>query len=386
MSFTTYVWASLIRNRTRLSLIGLSLVIAFLLFGLLQPIQQTFSTGPQSDTDARLVVTPRYSMTDMLPERYAEQIGRLPGVAVVSHMTWFGGEYVEAANFFPQYAVTAQALLHAMPELELDRAAREAFLANRRGAIIGQATAMRFNLRVGDPLPLLPTIWHNQDGTAWEFEVSGIFTVAPGSLLQDDAMYFHYAYFDDYRQIARGTVSNFLVTVSDEGDLTEVAAAIDELHANSASATRTMTDQEYALSFARQMGQVGLMVNAVLAAVFFTMLLVSGNSVTQSVRERLAEMAVLNVLGFRLRTVAALVVAEVLALTLIACSVGLILAELVLMHIGGWLPSLASFGQLSVNRHVVMQALLLALAVVVLVVAGPVTKISRLKIVDALRV
>ncbi len=385
MNMPKFVWASLNRNRVRLVLVFMSLMVAFLLFGLLQPIGLLFAGKATGGEAARLVVMPKYSTSDILPVRYHDDIKRIEGVAVVGHMTWFGGTFRNAESFFPQYAISADALLTAMPEIELAASERAAFLNTRRAAIIGRTTAERHGIKPGDRMPLIPTIWHNRDGNAWEFEVVGIFDSASAAAT-DDAMYFHYEYFDEYRVIGNGTVSTFVVKGDAGVALGSLAARIDGSTANSGAETKSMSDREYALSFARQMGDVGLIVSAILAAVFFTIVLVTGNSVAQSVRERWSELAVLNVLGFKPPAILGLVLAEVLLLTIGSALAGLWLADILLARVDTWMPALRQLGEVRIGAQVFTQGLGLALGLAVLVAAGPVTRVLRMNIVDTLRI
>ena len=251
---------------------------------------------------------------------------------------------------------------------------------------MGDASAKKFNLKVGDRIPLIPTIWHNRDGTAWEFELFGIFTTEPGGLASDTAMYFNYAYFDEYRAFANGTVSTFLIRVEDPKQLSQLAKKIDKITANSSSETKTMSDQEYALSFAKQMGDIGLVVDAILAAVFFTIVMVTGNTIAQSTRERIPEFAVMKVLGFQSRAILSFVIVEVLMLTLSSAVIGMAIAQILLSQVATWLPQLTQLGSLYLEPITIIYGLALAMAIGLIVGLPAILKMMRMRIVDALRV
>ena len=386
MNHSTYILASLARNKLRTTLTVLSLVSAFVLFGLLQPVKQVFTEGPRLAEAGRLIVAPKYSIADMLPQRIGEQIAQVPGVAITAHMTWFGGTYIEQANFFPQYAVTPEAFLQAMPELRLSTDARAAFIRSRQGAVMGRATAIKYGFAVGDVVPLIPTIWHNHDGGAWQFELVGIFDTEPGSLVTDDAMYFNYAYFDEYRALAQGTVSHFLVKAKSPIEMPSIARRIDQLTMNSSAETKTMTDQEYALSFAQQMGNVGLIVDVVLAAVFFTILLVTSHAISQATRERMPELAVMQILGFKSASVIGVVLAEVGLIMVVSVALGLLAAQLMLGLAVESVPSLAQLGAMAVEWQIVFRGVGVALLIGFIVALPSAWRLWRLNIVDALRV
>ncbi len=386
MNYLTLIRANLTRNPLRTGLTGLCLIIAFLLFGLLQPIGLMFTQGPQLGDQPRLVVTPKHSTSDLLPVHYLEKIRATEGVANVTHMSWFGGTYIDAKNFFAQFAVHRDSYLDLMPEVQLSSAEREAFATTRRGAIVGVDTATKYDWKVGDQIPLIPTIWHNQDNSVWLFEIVGIFDSSNAGLVNNEGFYFGYDYFDDYRAFAKGTVGSFVVSVKSSDQITAIAKRIDATFANSSSETKTQTDREYALSFARQLGDVGLIVNAVLGAVLFTMLMLTGNTIAQATRERIPELAVMKVLGFGTPTVLVLVLLETLLLVFGSLLIGLLLAQGLLTSIERLIPQLQQLGSINVSAPVVTQGLVIALVMSLIVGLPPALRAMRLNIVDALRV
>ncbi|MEM7077545.1 MAG: ABC transporter permease [Pseudomonadota bacterium] len=385
MSWAGLLAAYLGRNKLRTTLTALSLACAFVLFGLLQPLRVVFNEGVQSAPDARLIVAPKHSATDMLPVAHAAAIASLPQVNKVAHITWFGGTYRDGAYFFPQFAVPPQSFLAINPELRLDPDQREAFSQLRTAAIVGRATAERFGWQVGDRIALIPNIWHNRDGGAWPFELVGIFDSANTSLLGDDGFYFNYDYFDEYRAFAHGSVGTFVLDVHNLDDLASTAAAIDALFANSSAETRTQNSGEYALSFARQMGEVGILATLVLGAVFFTLLLVTGHTISRSLDERRAEVAVLRVLGFRRLPIAALLLGEVVTLVVLAAVFGLACAYVIGVQAQVWLPQLAQIGGLVVAPQIVAQGLAIAACIALGLSTAPLVRVLRRSVVPALR-
>ena len=386
MSWLKLVIADLARTPLRTFLTSTSLVLAFMLFGLLQPIRVMFNEGVELSGDKRLIVTPKHSVADMLPVKHTARIAEVPNVEVVAHMTWFGGIYQDPQNFFPQFAVTPREFLRINRELRLSPDAAQAFVTERRSALVGKATADRFGWQVGDTVSLLPSIWHNRDGTAWHFRVVGIFTSDNKSLLSDDGFYFGYDYFDEYRAFARGTVGTFMAAVQDGDKLAETADAIDLAFANSAAETRTQSGAEYALSFARQLGDVGAIAGIVLIAVLFTLLMLTGHAMTRSVHERTAEVAVMRVLGFKRTGMAILLVSEFVLLAVVTAGVGMLLADLLAGFLEQAVPQVSQFGGLAVEAGVVMQGLLLALVLSLLVALPPVVRAVVRPVVSALRV
>lgn len=385
MSYLSLIWTQLWRNPMRTTLTGLSLIVAFLLFGLLQPINQILGQGPTQASIGRLIVIPKHSTSDLLPIAHFDRIQQIDGVADTSHVTWFGGTYVDPANFFAQYAVTPADYLNVMPELKMPKEQRTAFLSNRLGAIVGFKTAEKFNWQIGDRIPIIPNIWHNRDNQPWEFELVGIFTSEDTSIVDNTGFYFNYAYFDEYRAFANGTVGSYVVRIADSNQTNEVANKIDALFANSSAETKTLSDREYALSFARQMGNVSIIVSSILGAVLFTILLLTGNTITQSNRERIPELAVMKVLGFQTSALFAVVLLESILLTVFAAIVGLLGAHFLLAKIATGLPQLAQIGITGVPMTVAAYGLIVAAFIGLLVGFPAALKTTHISVVQALR-
>jgi len=386
MSYASVIWANLCRNPLRSGLTALCLVVSFMLFGLLQPIKEIFANGPEQSSMARLVVTPKHSTSDLLPAHYADKIAALENIGVVSHMTWFGGTYIDAANFFPQFAVSRAEHLEFFAEIELPTEQRKAFLTTRQGAIVGSDTAIKHGWALGDVIPITPNIWHNPDNTAWEFEVVGIFSSSDPTIIDNTGFYFGFDYFDDYRAFGNGTVGSLLVLGTQPNAVAQTATAIDEQFANSTSETKTMTDREYALNFARQMGDIGLIVNIILGAVIFTTIMLVGNTMAQAARERLDEMAVMKVLGFSGPALVGLTLLEAIALVVSAAAIGLLCAQLVLANLATWAPALGQFGNIKISLGVALQAICIATIIGLIASLPPAIRLARLSIAQALRV
>jgi len=386
MTFASLLRANLLRNPVRTSLTAMCLILAFMLFGLLQPLNKIFTQGPELGSVGRLVVLPKHSTSDLLPVSYLNRISELPAITAVTHVSWFGGTYVDPANFFPQFAVDPRLYLQVFTEIQLPPAQRDAFMQQRNGAIVGRDTAQRFGWQVGDVIPLIPNIWHNRDGGPWEFELVGIFTSADEGVVNNTGFYFGFDYFDNYRAFGQGLVGSYVARISSAQQVTDTATRIDDLFANSDAETKTLSDREYALSFARQLGNIGLIIDAILLAVFFTILLLSGHTLAQSARERIAELAVMRVLGFQVSATLSMMMAEAVLLTIGAAALGLLLAEAMLLQLNEIVPQLKQIGSLGVPLGVAALGLLLALGLAVLVGLPPAIMAVRRSIVDALRV
>ena len=341
MRYWPLIWGGLKRKRLRTAFTLLSILIAFVLYSYLSAINKAFELGVEVAGEDRLVLRHKVSFSIPLPLSYAERIKAVPGVVDTVHANWFAGIYQEPKNFFPQLAVEPDAYLRLYPEFLLPEDQKQAWLANRSSVIAGRAIAERFEWKIGDRIPLQATVWRKKDGSStWEFELVGIYD---GANPETDTtqFLFHYDYFDEARAFGNGTVDWYIIRVNDPPRAAEIAQQIDAEFANSPYETKTSTEKAFVQGFAEQIGNIGAIIGGILAAVFFTILLVTGNTMMQSVRERTAELAVLKTVGFSSRLVLALVLAESLALTALGGGLGLLLGWLVILRgdpTGGFLP------------------------------------------------
>ena len=381
MKFLPLVWKNLFRRRVRTLFTVLSIVVAFVLFSYLAAIRIAFSSGVEVAGADRMLVIHKISLIQPLPESYLGRVASIEGVADISHMSWFGGVYQDPRNFFAQFAVDPESYLRLYPEIVLTDAEREAWLRNRTGAIVGRATADRFGWEVGDRIPLQGTIFRTSDGPTWEFTIDGIYEAGVEGY-DTSTFYFHHEYLMEANALGQRFIGQFIIRIDDPARSADVAAAVDARFANSPAETRTSTEQAFLQGFADQLGNIGAIVTAVLTAVFFTILVITGNTMAQSIRERTGELAVLKTLGFTDRAVLALVLGESFALAVAGGALGLCLGQLLVGlgdPTGGFLPTfIMPPRDLAVGGALVI---LLGLASGVV----PAVQATRLRIVDALR-
>ncbi len=382
MKYFPLVWRSLLRKKTRTIFTLLSILVAFLLFGYLGAIRQAFEGGIELTGADRLLTLHRVSLIQLLPVSYKQRIESVAGVEAVTHSTWFGGIYQDPKNFFPQMVVEPERFFDLYPEYRVPADQMKAWLADRTGAIAGRQIAKKYGWKIGDRIPIQATIWRKRDGTAtWEFVLDGIYDGAEKGT-DTTQFFFRYDYFEESRAFGQGQVGWFVVRIADPDRAAEVARKIDDTFANSPYETKTSTEKAFAQAFANQVGNIGAILRAVLLAVFFTILLVAGNTVAQSVRERTGELAVLKTLGFSDAKVLGLVMAESMLLSAIGGLLGLALAWILIQRgdpTGGALPIF----------FLPVRDLLIGVGIVALlgVATGlaPAVGAVRLKIVDALR-
>ena len=382
MKYLPLLLAGLLRKKARTLLTLLSVAAAFALFGMLDAVRVAF-TAPETATGIdRLIVSSRLSLTQTLPYSYLARIASVPGVAAVAHADWFGGIYQDRKNFFPNIAVSDN-YLDLYPEYQLPPAQEKAFLKTRTGAIVGKELAERFRWRTGDKIPLQGTLYPNKDGSnRWLFDLAGIYRVSDEQLRGlERQLLFRYDYFDEGRTLGNGTVGWFVVRVADPGHADRVAQAIDHQFANSDFETTARSERDFQRSFAQQIGDIGLIVTAIMGAVFFTLLLLTGNTMGQAIRERIPELAVLKTIGFSNRAVLLLVMVESVALLSLGGLAGLVLARLAMPVIGR-----ATSGQFDflMSGRTWLLGVVLMVAIGLVVGLPPALKAMRLRIVDGL--
>ncbi len=382
MKYFGLIWKNVWRKKIRTSLTMLSVFVAFLLFALLSAIGYAFKGGEDVADAERLVVINKVSLINPIPMAYKNRIAATEGVQAVTHASWFGGYYQDQRNQFAQFPTEPYEYFSLYPELKMPQEQLDAWARNRQGAVIGRELAEQFNISVGDRIPLQATIWTMADGSrTWEFDIEGIFeTDDPrGSTAY---MLFQYDYFEEARAFAKGTVGWYVIRIEPGADAVQVSRAIDEQFANSPSETKTSTEAAFAQSFAKQFGNIALIVTLIMGAVFFTLLLVSGNTMSQSVRERISELAVLKTLGFSDRSVLGVVLSESIVIMLmgglLGLGVGWLIVQVIAAEMGAMLPGM----------YLTPNAILTAVCIMVGagIVAGifPAIKAMRLSIIDAL--
>lgn len=385
MKWLPLLLANLRRRPLRLVFTLGSIVVAFWLFALLEALRNGFSTSISMVGVDRLMTLNKTSIIQPLPFAYFERVKAVPGVAEVSFFHWFGGVFRDGRTQIPVYVCDPESFLRVYPELRLGPGVREAWLADRQGVLVGPGVAARYGIRVGDRIPMRSAIYRQRNGgDVWEMNVVGIYDLAEGAATLDrQSFFFHYDYFNESVRVGRDRIGWMIVRVEDPARSIETAARIDAAFANSPAETKTATEKAMARQFADQVGNIGAILVVVAGAVFFTMMLVTANSMAQSVRERTAEIAVLKTLGFPSGQVMRLVLAESLLVTSIGGALGLVLGAASIAAIG---PGIRQFIPVfELTGRTVAVAGLLMLAFGVAAGAWPATGAMRLRITEALR-
>jgi putative ABC transport system permease protein len=380
MKFTTLIFANLLRNKVRLALTIGSFAVALFLFAFLGVVRDAFGRGADVAGADRLVIINRTSIINPIPLSYRDKILRIPGVKAITHNNWFGGVYEDEKNFFPQFVIDPENQRQLFPEFTVPDEQWNKFLKDREGAIVGARTMDRFRWKIGDRIPIKTTIF---GGASWEFNIDGVYH---GKRAQDDETQFwlQWDYFEErVPERFKGNVGWYVLRVDDPDQSPRIAKAIDAEFANSPYETKTETESAFAAGWVKQFGNIQLLIVTIGMVVFFTLLLVTGNTMAISVRERTPELAVLKAIGFSDRSVLFFVLGESLIIALVGGLLGLLLAvgfiPVVANALNGMLPALI------LSPALIAFGLFTALSVGVVSGILPGIGAMRMRVVNALR-
>lgn len=381
MKFGALILANLLRKKARLVLTIGSFAVALFLFALLAVVNEAFSRGADVVSANRLVTINRTSIINTIPLSYRDEILRIPGVKSITHNNWFGGVYQDAKNFFPQFVIDPENQRQVFPELIVPDDQWNTFLKDRQGVIVGAATMERFGWRIGDRIPITTTIY-GLAGKPFQFNIDGVYH---GATPQDDTTQFwiQWEYFKESIPAAiQGQVGWYVIRIDNPDDAPRIAKTIDNMYLNSPYETRTETESSFAEGWVKQFGNIKFLIVSIGSVVFFTLLLVTGNTMAISVRERTRELGVLKAIGFSDRAVLGFILGESMVISLAGC-IGLGLALIAipaLSHaMAGLLPPLLIGAK--TLAYGVLAALFVGFASGILPAYGA----TRMRVVTALR-
>jgi putative ABC transport system permease protein len=380
MKYLPLIWAGLWRKRARTILTLLSVAVAFVLFGVMHGVVAGIDGMVANMSDTRLRIQSRVNITEPLPLAHLARIESVEGIGTVGYYNLFGGYYQEPSQGVAVGAVDVDRLTAIFPEVDMPKDAVEAMRETRNGALIGRDLAAQRGWKVGDRIPIRSSIWQRKDGAVeWTFEVLGVYEFADGKIPSNE-MWINYGYFDEARAAGNGTVTLYFAHIADPKRAAELAEKVDRLFANSTFETSTQNERDWIRGRIAQIGDIGFFVNAIIGAVMFALLFLTGNTMMQSVRERIPELAVLKTYGYSNVGVTALVFAESILLCAAAAGLGLGIASLASPRVFRALGA----GGMGMPVSVVATGLALAVLVAVVSALPPARRAHTLKIVDAL--
>jgi putative ABC transport system permease protein len=384
MSWLGFLWANLTRRKLRLIVTLLSIVLAFLMFGVLDALRTSLSKAVNLTGADRLISISKVSIIDSFPVSHYEKVRAVQGVADVVHLNWFGGVYKDGKAQIPVFPMNVDEFFKVYPEVKITPEEYKKWQEDRQGMVIGQVLADTYGWKVGDRVPIKSSIFRKANNSdTWEFNIVAIYKVENSAGWDNQSAMFHYDYYNESLQFGRDQIGWMTVKVSNPDESEAVAKRIDALFANSSDETKTATEKAFTKQFMAQMGNIGKILVSVVFAVFFTMLLVTANTMAQSVRERTNEIGVLKTLGFSSGSVLRLIVGEALFLTVLGGLIGFGLAYLAVGGMAGFMKKYFPVFEVSGETIAIGFVLMIVLGIV----AGmwPAVSAMRLKITEALR-
>ncbi|MFP5258142.1 MAG: ABC transporter permease [Acidobacteriota bacterium] len=370
------------RHRLRSVLTIVGITVALLAFGLLRTVLDAWYAGVSASSANRLVTRNAISITQPLPYAYKGRIRQVSGVEIVAAGSWFGGVYLDEKNFFANFAIEADDFFKLYPELLVSPEDQKAFLADRKGAIIGRKLADRFHWRMGDTVTLRGTIYPGQ----WPLTIRAIYKGARPDT-DETVLYLHWSYLDETMKKRApdrgGQAGFFMIGIRDATRAAEISKEIDALFVNSQAETLTETERAFQLGFVSMSEAILLAITAVSYVVILIILAVAANTMAMSARERLGEFAVLKTLGFQGPTLAGMLLAESLILSMSGATLAMALLP-PLAH--GFATGLAQYFPIFVvSRQTVVLGFTFGLLVGVLAAVVPAQRVATVRIADAFR-
>ncbi len=376
MGYVNLIWKNMVRNRRRTLLTVLSIALSLFVLSTLMTVLTELNREPEGeDTHLRLVVRRASSLGDPLPEAYGDKLKRVPGVRMVSALTWFGGIYIDEGNFFANFGSDPETLFPVFPENRIPQEQLKAFQKERTAAVAGRKLVERFKWRLGDRIVLQGTIYP----VDLEFVLRGIYTGT-----DETAFFFHRAYLEE--ALGRpGKVGTFWLKAASPADIPRIIDAVDAMFKNSDAETKTETERAFQLGFISMLGNVKTLIASISSVVVFTILLVTANTMAMSIRERAREIAILKTLGFGRRRLLGILMAESATIALAGGALGCFGARLFYGTVDVWRYTEGLFPIFVVEPATILLGLLLSVLIGLASAAVPAVRVSHLTIADALR-
>jgi putative ABC transport system permease protein len=384
MAWLTFVWANLTRRKLRLVTTLLSIILAFLMFAMLDALRTSLTQAVNLTGADRLITISKVSIIDSFPVSHYQKVSAVPGVTAVVHLNWFGGVYKDGKAQIPVFPLRVDEFFKVYPEVKITPEELAEWKADRQGMVIGRVLAETYGWKKGDRIPIKSSIFRKANGSdTWEFNIKAIYTVENSAGWDNQSAMFHYDYYNESLQFGRDQIGWMTVKVADPAQSEEIAKRIDAQFENSSDETKTATEKAFTKQFLEQIGSIGKILVSVVFAVFFVMLLVTANTMALSVRERTNEIGVLKTLGFSSGSILRVIVAESVLLTVVGGLIGFALGAL---FVKGLQPFMTKYFPLfEIADSTIITALVLMVLLGIITGAWPAVTAMRLKIVDALR-
>lgn len=376
------VFKNLTRKPLRLFLTMFATFVAFLIYGVLTTFQVAIDAGVELSADDRLVAVNKINFTQPLPISYVNRVKGIENITGVTHLNWFGGYFQDPQNVIVMFAVDEDTFLDVYSEIVLSEEEIANWMQNQQGLIAGKQIAERNGWSVGDRVPVNSNIFSQADGSsAWEFDVVGIYTGADEQA-DVNSVYFHYDYFNETQSFGGDFIGFMGIRTVDPSLNETVIKAVDDMFANTPFETETVPEKAFNQAFIEQIGNLSLILGSVVFAAFFIILVIVGNSMVLSIRERTGEIGVLKTLGFRSRRIFFMVLAESLLLALLAGALGLIATSAAVDMLNGL--GVLQLPTLVLKKEIVLEAVAIMVALGLITGIIPAVNALRLNIITAL--
>jgi putative ABC transport system permease protein len=377
MTLPGFILRNALRNKRRLLLTVSSVALSLFLFTVLQTALREMTQPATTEAAAlRLVVRHRVSLANLLPEKYQYRIERMPGVAVCSKFTWFGGVYQDERNFFPQFACEADKIFRLFEEASIEPAQLNAFIRERTACVVGIKTLERFGWKVGDKITLIGTLWACNP----ELTIRGVYREG----IDETNLFFHHDYFDELmNNFAK--VGTFWIKATHPDVVPGLIERIDAAFRNTDAETRTETERAFALSFVSMFGNIKMLIGSICTVIVFTLILVTASTMSMSIRERAREIAILKAMGFGGARLFSLILAESLSLALVGGALGCFGARGLADHVDIYKATQGFFIKFEVTTHILSGGMLVAAMLGVISCVAPAWNSIRAGVVDGLK-
>ncbi len=345
MKFLHYVLRNARRSpvRSLLTIGAMSMCLALMMI-LISFLSVNDAVASSLRTYNRLVVMSSQGFAQPVPFARVNEIAGMKGVKHTTTFAWFGGKYHDEPMPFAQFGVSADSIFSIYDEFTISPDQVKAFADDKMGCVIGRKLAEERNIKIGDPLPLKGDIYPLD----LNLTVRGVYD-GPGT--RDLRMcFFHWDFLnEELKRVSKNSKmtdnAGVVVVKCDSADrMVPLSKEIDNLYLNSATPTRTQTEEAFNQMFAEMFGDLRGMIRTIGLAVVMSLIFVSGNAMAMALRERTTEIAVLKAMGFQRPLVVNLVLTEAILVAFIGGLIGALGTKAFFdvvdlsKHSGGFLP------------------------------------------------
>ncbi len=383
MKYLRFLLKNLLRNRRRTILTVTSIAVSLFLVTTMRTVLTELGGPPETPESAlRLITRHRVSLANFLPIAYRARIAKLDGIQAVVGTVWFGGVYMDPKNFFPQFAVNTDQFFSVNADMRISDDQKQAFLADRTGALAGDNLAERFGWKPGDTIRLTGALFEFDP----ELTLRGIYSEGSD---QGSSLFFHWEYFNEGIKrtsfIGSDFAGTFSIRLRSAGEAAAVAERVDSLFRNSTAPTKTESEKAFVLGFITMLGNIQLLITAISSVVIFTIVLVAANTMAMSIRERVREIGIMKALGFRRFQVLSLLVGESVMIALSGALIGSLGAKVVFARFQMSSLTAGFVQQFRVTPGTVALCAAIGLMVGIVAAGVPAWHAVQRRVVDALR-